>query len=498
MLLASEASASVKSEIAFHRGVVAFGSGELDAAQQAFESVLAEDPTDTAAIHYLGLIAAERSDPARAVELYRQALALDPEDVDLRFDLGSALLEAGSPSEAAEEFDRVLAVQPDRARGQLFAGIAAYREGAYRRAIPHLERAMELDPTLRSQASYYTGLSQAYLQDFPAAAGAFADAEQSPLSPLSESARHLGRQVTPAEEEARRWALSFTAGLEYDTNPTIAGQTLNQDDDGRGVYRIRASTLLFEKDRYSLTAGYDGYLSTHFEETFVDLMTHVGYASANANFDPVRVGVRYDYAYTFIDIHKSFRSLNRVTPTVSVREGSWGLSQLFYQFQHQEFLRNIPATPPGSEIDRDGHRHTVGLNQFFFPQSYLPDFLPITYFRVGALGDFQKTEGTEFRYDSWEFSFGFGAELPLELDLSVFYRLTDRGYRDNSVFATAPTDSPFEVRDDLQNRLNFEITRPIGRHWQISTAGTFTFNDSDVALYDYNRLVAGAYVTYLF
>jgi tetratricopeptide (TPR) repeat protein len=497
-LLAHDASASVKSEIAFHRGVVAYGNGELDSAQEAFERVLAEDPEDTAAIHYLGLIAGDRGEPAKSVELYRQALLLDPDDVDLRFDLGSALLEAGEPTDAADEFDRVLAAQPDRARAQLFAGIAAYRAGSYRRALPYLDRAIDLDPTLRSQARYYTGLSQAHLQDFPAAAGAFADAEQSPLSPLSESARNLGRQVAPSDGAARRWALSFTAGVEFDTNPTIAGQTLDQDDDGRGVYRIRASTVLLERDRYSLTAGYDGYLSSHFEETFVDLMTHVGYLSAGANFDPVRLGLRYDYAYTFIDIHKSFRSLHRVTPTVSVRESNWGLSQVYYQYQHQEFLRNLPSTGRGAQIDRDGDRHTVGLNQFLFPGAYLPDFLPITYFRVGALGDFLDTAGTEFRYDSWEFSFGFGMQLPLELELSVFYRLTDRGYRETSLFLTIPPDSPTEKRDDLQNRLNFELTRAIGQHWQVSTAGSFTFNDSDVALYDYNREVIGAYLTYLF
>ena len=129
----------MQSEIAFHQGVVAYGKGEFDAAQAAFEAVLAEDAEDTAAIHYLGLIAAERGDFEAAIARYRSALALDPDDVDFRFDLGSALLESGQTAEARGEFDRVLAAEPDRARAQLFAGIGAYRAGAYRDSLPYPE-----------------------------------------------------------------------------------------------------------------------------------------------------------------------------------------------------------------------------------------------------------------------------------------------------------------------------------------------------------------------
>jgi tetratricopeptide (TPR) repeat protein len=502
--LPQQAGASVQSEIAFHQGVVAYGKGEMDAAQAAFEAVLAEDAEDTAAIHYLGLIAAERGDFEAAIARYRSALELDPDDVDFRFDLGAALLESGHTAEARGEFDRVLAAEPDRARAQLFAGISAYRAGAFRDSLPYLNRAVELDDSLRPQALYYTGLSQAHLQDFPAAAGAFAQVEQSPLSPLSDSARNLARQVAPAEESARRWSLAVTAGLEYDSNPTIAGRTLQSRKDGRGVYRIRGSYQLYEDKRYSATAGYDGYLSSHFDETFVDLMTHVGHLTTSANFDPVSFNLRYDYAYTWIDAFdtRKFRELHRVTPSASFRESDWGFSQLYFQFHEEDFKRSLVvlvAPPPGvpsTALNRDGQRYVVGFNQFFFPGSYLPDFMPFTYFRIGALGDFRDTDGDEFAYDSWEFSFGFGAELPGEVDLSVLYRLTDRDYRHDSAFSpSAATPSSYN-RDDLQSRVTFELNKALGEHWQVAIAGSFTFNDSNVPLYDYDRDIVGGYLTY--
>jgi hypothetical protein len=351
-----------------------------------------------------------------------------------------------------------------------------------------------LDDELRPQALYYTGLSQAHLQDFPAAAGAFAAVEQSPLSPLSDSARNLAKQVAPGGEPAQRWSLAVTAGLEYDSNPTLAGRGLKSRKDGRGVYRIRGTYLLYEDERYSATAGYDGYLSSHFDETFVDLMTHVGHLTTSADFDPVSFNLRYDYAYTWIDAFntRKFRELHRVTPSVSYRESDWGFSQVYYQFHEEDFKRPLPVLT-GNTLNRDGQRHVVGFNQFLFPGAYLPEFMPFTYFRFGALGDFLNADGTEFDYDSWEISIGFGAELAGEVDLSVLYRLTDRDYQQTSIFSALR-----ERRDDLQSRVTFELNKAFGDHWQVAIAGSFTFNDSDIGLYDYDRDIVGVYLTYRF
>jgi hypothetical protein len=193
-----------------------------------------------------------------------------------------------------------------------------------------------------------------------------------------------------------------------------------------------------------------------------------------------------------------------VTPSVSYRENDWGFSQLYFQFHEEDFKRSLlvlVAPPPGIPsigLNRDGQRYVVGFNQFIFPRSYLPEFMPFTYFRIGALGDFRDTDGTEFDYNSWEFSVGFGAELPGEVDLTVLYRLTDRDYRHNSVFSTLGPPPPAHDRDDLQSRITFELNKALGDHWQVAIAGSFTFNDSNVMLYDYNRDIVGGYLTYRF
>ncbi|TFG94340.1 MAG: tetratricopeptide repeat protein, partial [Myxococcales bacterium] len=172
-LAALPAAGSVESELAFHRGVVAFGDGKLAAARRSFERVLADDPEDREALRYLALILKAQGQSGRALELQDRALALDPMDRDLVFDRGVTLLELGRNAEARAAMEQVLADDPGDARARFYAGVAAYRTRDMSTALPNLELAAELDPTLAVQARYYAGPAEASIGDPSAAAGSF-------------------------------------------------------------------------------------------------------------------------------------------------------------------------------------------------------------------------------------------------------------------------------------------------------------------------------------
>jgi tetratricopeptide (TPR) repeat protein len=481
-LLAAPALATVESELAFHRGVVAYGQQNYDEARALFEKVVELDPSDTVALHYLALIAIKQGDSARARALIEKGLALEPDDPDLRVDLGVLQLEAGLTAEARESFDRVLAARPDDARAQLFAGIAAYRAGAYSAAMPHLERAVALDPNLEIQARYYAGLSEAFLGNLPVAEGAFDEiASQSPQHPLAQSAQRLRDQIQTPEPE-RPWTLSLSAGGEYDSNPLLSGETIPRDSDYRGVWRARGSYRVFERDGFTLSAGAEGYWSIHHEEDEVDLQTYLGFANASYSLGPVLFGLNYDFVYTFIDFSEPFRMVNRITPSVSVREGDIGLTQLYYQYQDMNFYNNT-ATPA---LDLDGHEQFVGLSQYFF----LP--APVSYVRLGALGDFTNTSGTEFQYTGWEVFGGTSLALPFDSQFDVLYRYADRDFDYDSIF------DPMQHQHAKIHRVTLELIKEITPHIDVSLAGSLTFRDSNIPIFDYNRYIGGGYVTYRF
>jgi tetratricopeptide (TPR) repeat protein len=473
--------------------VVAYGEGRLDPARQEFERVLAADPEDREALRYLALVLKAQGDPGRALELQERALALDPEDRELVFDRGVTLLEVGRNAEAREAFLRVLAEDPDHAQAQFYAGVAAYRIGDHAAALPHLQRSAALDPSLAVQSRYYSGLSEASIGDLSAAAGSFSVvAEQSPVSPLGQSAANLSDELRAARGD-RPYGLALTAGAEWDSNPLFASAenfllngVPNPDSDPtwRGVFTGSGNVRLFGNERASLTAGYDGYLSLNADDDAeeVDLQTHAASLSGGTVVGPVRLGLRYDYAYTFIDLSDPFRQLHRATPTVAVRQGEWGLTQPYYQFQYAHF--EDLDFPPNATFNRDGPRHLFGVSQFFF----LPE--PFTYVTVGANGDLYDAVGTEWRYDGFETSFGAGYDFPWAVSFSWLWRFAHRDYRDHSAFA------PSKRREDDTHWVSAEVARPIIDHWIARVAGSFAFQDSNVPVYDYNRKVVGAYLTY--
>ncbi len=487
------ASGSVEAELAFHRGVVAYGDGKLAQARRQFERVLAEDAEDREALRYLALILKAQGQPGRALEIQDRALALDPEDRELVFDRGVTLLELGRDAEARAAFEQVLSEDPDHARARFYAGVAAYRTGDPVAAIPNLERAAALDPSLAVEARYYAGLAETSVGDLSAAAGSFSVvAEQSPISPLGRSAANLTEELRAARA-GRPWSLALTAGGEWDSNPTLAGANdflpdgepnpgADQDSDYRGVFTAQGSARLFANERVAVSAGYDGYWSLNHDEDQVDLQTHAAWVSGGTVVGPVHVGLRYDYAYSFLSLSTPFRQLHRATPTLAVRQGNWGLTQPYYQLQIANF-QNVDY-PPNATFERDGPRHVFGLNQYFF----LP--APFTYVTVGAVGDLYDSDGTEWRYDGFETSLGAGYDFPHAVSFSWLWRFAHRDYRDQSAFA------PFDRRVDDLHQVSAELAKPIIDHWVARLAGSFAFQDSSIPVYDHTRKVVGAYLTY--
>jgi len=500
---AAPAVASVEAEVAFHRGIAAYAEGRLEDARKAFQTVVDEDPRDVDALQYLGLIAQAQGRPEDAIEYYERILAVDEDATDARFDLGSALLEAGRPQQARQAFEHVIVLEEDDARAHFFAGVAAYRSGQYADAVRYMERAVELDPSLRTEASYYTGLAEAYQGNLSLASTAMDVVGQSPQSPLADSAANMQSRLQPAP--SRRWTLSLTTGAEFDSNPTLAGtgfQLANEyvepdeDPDARFVFRLQGAVTALQGERYHVRAGYDGYLGVHTEVSDVDLQTHVGYLTSGIDLDPVYLGLRYDFAYTWLDLTDSFRLLSRLTPTIGLRQKRWGLTQLHYQFDYADFdSSGIPSGELGRATrrlieGRDGFRHGVGVDQYLF----IEDGGVLEYLRFGVAGDFYDADRSEFSYEAWEASTGFGLALPFDTDLTVLYRYVRRNYDDESSL-----DEPrFLRRDDHIQLISLDLGMPIGDHWRVSAGSSASFNSSDVGVFDYNRVVAGGYVTYRF
>ena len=106
-----------------------------------------------------------------------------------------------------------------------------------------------------------------------------------------------------------------------------------------------------------------------------------------------------------------------------------------------------------------------------------------------------RTDGTEWSYDGWEASFGAGYDFPYEVSLTWLYRFFWRDYRNESDYSDPPGS---EKREDRRHVLTVELARALTEHWVVSAGGAFTWSNSNIPVFDYDRQVGGVYVTYRF
>ena len=170
-------------------------SGQLGAASQLYQRVLAREQGNAEALHLLGVLHHQQGNNTRAIELIGRAVAIKPNShiyhanlaeayralgdferaagccraalsiwadyPEALCNLGAALQGLGKSAEAVEHLERALALRPDFVVAHSNLGIALRDLGRKDDALKHFRRAVELDPAF---APAQTNLGQT-LQD---------------------------------------------------------------------------------------------------------------------------------------------------------------------------------------------------------------------------------------------------------------------------------------------------------------------------------------------
>lgn len=129
--------------------------GYLDEAETLYREGLQRSPRDAGAMSGLGILAAQRGDPASALEWIGKAAAIEPQSAAYRFNYGKALLQLGRAAEAREALERAIALDPGYAEAYHELGLACEQAGrpdaaeaAFRRALALAPRSWEVHNNL--------------------------------------------------------------------------------------------------------------------------------------------------------------------------------------------------------------------------------------------------------------------------------------------------------------------------------------------------------------
>ena len=121
-------------------------AGHLDAAQAAYEALLAQQPDHADALHLLGVLHHQREDHAAALPYLQAAIAFTPGRALFHGNLGSVLLALGDPAGAIAAYRHALQLAPDHANTCFNLGVAQEQSGDAEAALACFDTAANLDP----------------------------------------------------------------------------------------------------------------------------------------------------------------------------------------------------------------------------------------------------------------------------------------------------------------------------------------------------------------
>ena len=483
LLAAGPAFASERSEILYARGLVDFHAGKYQAALQKFDEAVAADPADTFARYYRGITQARLGNNAAAIDDLKAALATKPGLQQGWLELGDALVQTGQYGDAIPWLDKAQGVPALDADASFSLGLAQLRTGDLAGAKANFARAGTRDPKLDVPSKYYLGVTAFQSQDWAAAQTYFDSViATNPDSAMAkESQAFLDKLSAGAAPAARPYTLYGSLGLQYDSNVILAPSDeplqnqygFGRQADGRvvllagGVYALRLT------DKATVTAGYDFSQTLHFSLNSNNLMDNRPTVQFLYDAGPVRLGLLGQYDY-YVRQTSSFLSQPIVLPWLSVLEGDLGRTEIFFRYRYWDFIDS------GYQV-LDGNNYSPGVRQY----GYLG--APDRYAYVGYRFDTQvptRTSGDPFGYNGnevqvgggWGFPFGIGAQAEFD------YRYEDY-------------DPASDGRRDNQYRILCSANKSLTSYLDLTLAYFGLFNQSNQALYTYDRNIVSLSVT---
>ena len=145
----------------FSQGVAALKSGDLDAAESAFRTVLRQGGRRAFVHHNLGVVLQRRGRHADAVAEFRAAAALDPSFGPARLLAGASLLALNRAREALPDLEHAIRLMPGEPLAHAQLADAYERTGDVAGMVDEYRRLVELAP---GDDEYLYRLGRAYLR----------------------------------------------------------------------------------------------------------------------------------------------------------------------------------------------------------------------------------------------------------------------------------------------------------------------------------------------
>ena len=286
----------------------------------------------------------------------------------------------------------------------------------------------------------------------------------------------------------KHWSVYASAGMQYDSNVALdpTGQRLPgapaNPADGGGVFSAGGRYDFVDTARWQASLEYDFYQTAHFRLHDFDLRSNRVAGTAGYSLVPdVWTGVQAGYQHYVLGVDP-YSGAPFVTPFVSWTQQDWGLTQFVYEHAHVTYL-----SQPFENV-RDGPTDTASLNQTVYWGSR---YVTIGYEFGSERPQSHSVFGESFRerYHQVGVGFGFSPGWRTTVDLAYLFR-----------YENYPASEPAlgTTRQDTVNQFSVSVRRPVTRYLSAGLTYYGTFDNSNVAVYQYRRNIVSAEVRVVF
>lgn len=472
--------------------------GDCEAALPLIDQARALDPAgegESALLAGRCLISMKRF--AEAKPVLERAVAHDPSSGDARLALGVAKYHVGERDAARADLEQAQQMLPNNPEAELYLGLILLEQERPAEAIDRLERSRSLAGDIAVPASdYYSALAQAQAGDRRRAEEQLRRVQQT--APGTVWAERAAEALEQAEARRLsgmpvRW-LTASAGLDYDSNVALRSDSIAQpenissDDDGRGWWGLDGGAELFRKNGWGGGAG-ASYVGTH---PFLAQSFDQHFVKANFWLDrelgrQTTLRISPEGGWGWFD-EKSFFGYLAVRPELRHDFGRAGIGTAYVRYAFNDFRYDEFISSPVVRdiVERDGHDVIAGYDH----QVPVTD---TTLLRGGFFGRDYTAQGSEYDFSGGGGWLGFRQLLPLSLILSAHGRVEYARYDSASSFREA-TEIEGRRRDVI-GMAHAVLTKPITDWLSVSARYQYLNNDSNTNVFDYDRHIAGAFVT---
>jgi tetratricopeptide (TPR) repeat protein len=502
------ARASDESDVLRARGALLAAEGKCGEAIPLFQRAIAADPKEARAGLLLGRCQIAAKQYPEAERTLDEALRRDPNLLEAQLELAIARYHQDNYAGARTALDAARPGLSGDARFQLYDGLVLLREGKRSEGIAALERARQIDPKLvEPTASYVAGLALENEGDRGQAREAMERVVATDPN---------GRWGTAARTRLDQWAFSrgrnywaeLTVGYESDSNVVLRGQGVDlptdiaDEADWRTIWNANAGYEFVNTPDWGLGAAlnYTGTAQHVLTDFSYDYLVGSAWVDRRIT-QKLSAHMQGDYAYGWVD-GDSWVSEVAGTPALDYTWAPNNYTRLFSRFYWSNYyftpdLTTSWVVPPGFNVqdarNRDGHGEQVGLEQGY-------PLMPLNTQLTGAVlyGRYH-AQGSEYDYRGVGTWLASETLLPWRLTLRLLGAFTYRGYLNNTTFETDPPVGPAPNSDNRRDQIadaEVSIERPIYWDWLLASGRWhYTHADSTVQVFDYDRIIYGAYLT---